>query len=202
MVPSSPGYRLMVGSDRIYHTPMEARTASLIAGVGAGMKLLRRRSAPQEVNGFGYGTLPRLVLRGLYAEVLRTGEHSVDLGQSFCDYLHARRAPQGPGAPRGRGPHRRRGSSDRVAPVVRPRTHHGVRRAATRSVLGDGFRRAGRVAADRVRAHPGLAKRRQPIWLAPATAKRTSLDFRCRSRCGKGISIPCSWNRSQTPSST
>ena len=49
-------------------------------------------------NGYGvsapagklpYGSLPRLVLLGLYAEVLRTGEHSVDLGYAFCDYLYA-----------------------------------------------------------------------------------------------------------------
>ena len=49
-------------------------------------------------NGYGvsapagklpHGRLPRLVLLGLYAEVLRTGEHSVDLGYAFCDYLHA-----------------------------------------------------------------------------------------------------------------
>ena len=29
---------------------------------------------------------------------------------------------------------------------------------------------------------------------SPATDSRTSLNFRCRSRYGKGISIPCSWN--------
>ena len=49
-------------------------------------------------NGYGvsapagklpHGRLPRLVLLGLYAEVLRTGEYSVDLGYGFCDYLHA-----------------------------------------------------------------------------------------------------------------
>ena len=34
----------------------------------------------------------------------------------------------------------------------------------------------------------------QPVRPLPAAARRTSLDFRCRSRCGKGISIPCSWN--------
>ena len=34
-----------------------------------------------------HGTLPRLALLGLYAELLRTGDHSVDLGYSFCDTL-------------------------------------------------------------------------------------------------------------------
>ena len=42
----------------------------------------------------------------------------------------------------------------------------------------------------------------QPVRALPAAARRTSLDFRCRSRCGKGISIACSSNRSHTPRST
>lgn len=42
-----------------------------------------------EAGKLPYGTLPRLALLGLYAELLRTGEHSVDLGYSFCDTLYA-----------------------------------------------------------------------------------------------------------------
>ena len=46
-----------------------------------------------------------------------------------------------------RGSHRRRSTGARLAPVVRPRTRHGVRRAAARGVPGDRFRGAGRVDA-------------------------------------------------------
>ena len=42
-----------------------------------------------EAGRLPYGTLPRLALIGLYAELLRTGDRSVDLGYSFCDTLYA-----------------------------------------------------------------------------------------------------------------
>ena len=41
-----------------------------------------------EAGKLPYGTLPRLALLGLYAELLRTGDYSVDLGYSFCDTLY------------------------------------------------------------------------------------------------------------------
>ena len=56
-----------------------------------------------------------------------------------------RRAPGGPAAPGGPGAHRRRSTSARLAPVVRPGTDDRIRRAAARRVLGHRFRRAGRV---------------------------------------------------------
>ena len=41
-----------------------------------------------EAGKLPHGTLPRLGLLGLYAELLRTGDYSVDLGYSFCDTLY------------------------------------------------------------------------------------------------------------------
>ena len=65
---------------------------------------------------------------------------------AFAANILAGRAPRGSGPPGGRGPHRRRGASDRVAPVVRARTRYGVREAATRRILGHRLRRGSRVA--------------------------------------------------------
>ena len=56
-----------------------------------------------------------------------------------------RRAPGGPAAPGGPGAHRRRSTSARLAPVVRPGADDRIRRSAARRVLGHRFRRAGRV---------------------------------------------------------
>ena len=101
----------------------------------------------------------------------------------------ARRALRGSGPPGGRGPHRRRGASDRLAPMVRARTHYGVRGVATRRVLGDGFRRAGRVARQgqhrRTRAlrRPATRSDRAP-YPTKQTGKWATPPIRVIARCG------------------